>query len=525
MKVNYTISSIYHIARADFLQRVRSYLFLITLGASVFTMYSFVPPISAGYKIMLLGNYRGLYNSAWIGTMVGMCAPLFALIGFYLVNYSVKRDIDTRVGQIIATTPISKVQYLFGKMISNFAVLLVIFIVIVVMTIVMFLIRGETRHLELGKLLYPLLIFTIPSLFITAALALFFDSFTGLSRGVINIGYFVLWVLIMSSKNHVDVFGFFSGTTEIEHVLMAAHPDWNGGNSLCLIPSDPGFNSNIFIYDGLKWSSTVILNRIFWMSCAFCLVLVASIGFNRFDSFRIREFRSKSTGTQKNKTAWFRNFGVTFLERFPGISVVGGRFSHLVLVQAELRLMLKGNSIWWLIVSIGLFIASIFAPMDFAYKIALPLLWFFQVLIISKLGFREATHRCREYIFSAAFPLMRQLPATLSAAVLLMIILAFPVTLRLLLTGNLYSVYAIIVGALFIPSFAITSGILTGGSKLFEVIFAIMMDGFLNKVPFFDFIGAIGGSHELGIPHYLLIITFVLVILAFEGRKRQILHT
>jgi hypothetical protein len=66
-------------------------------------MYSFVPPVTAGYKIMLLGNYRGLYNSTWIGTMVAMCAPLFALIGFYLVNYSVKRDIDTRVGQIITS--------------------------------------------------------------------------------------------------------------------------------------------------------------------------------------------------------------------------------------------------------------------------------------------------------------------------------------------------------------------------------------------------------------------------------------
>jgi hypothetical protein len=260
------------------------------------------------------------------------------------------------------------------------------------------------------------------------------------------------------------------------------------------------------------------------MLSAFSLVILAAIGFNRFDSFKTGALRSKSTRSHRNKTARFHDFSVLLQKKIHDLPLAGGRFSHFNLVQAELRLMLKGNSIWWLIITTGLFIASIFAPMDFAYMIALPLLLFFQVLILSKLGFREVTHRCNEYIFSAAFPLKRQLPAILSAAVLLMLTLAIPVTLRVLLTGNLYNVYAIVVGALFIPTFAITSGILTGGSKLFEVIFAVIMYCFLNKVPLFDFIGAMRGSRELGIAHYLLTITFIMVILAFEGRKRQIMH-
>ena len=112
MKTNYIFSSIFHIAKADFLQRVRSYYFLITLGICIFIIYSFVPALDAGYTMVSLGNYRGFYNSAWIGSMVAMCVPFFALIGFYLVHNAVKRDIDTGVGKIIATTRITTVNYL-----------------------------------------------------------------------------------------------------------------------------------------------------------------------------------------------------------------------------------------------------------------------------------------------------------------------------------------------------------------------------------------------------------------------------
>ena len=176
----------------------------------------------------------------------------------------------------------------------------------------------------------------------------------------------------------------------------------------------------------------------------------------------------------------------------------------------------------WLLLTAGLWIASVFTPLNIAYKYFLPLLWFLQTLILSTLGSRELANRCNEYIFSAASPLQRQLPATFSAAVILMLTLAIPVLLRVFFSGNFYGVYAILTGALFIPAFAIASGILTGGSKLFEVTFTVIVYGILNGVPFFDFTGAIKESHETGIAHYLLAITILLVILAFTGRKYQI---
>ncbi len=525
METDYALSSIGHIAKADFLQHIRSHYFLVALGVCVVIIYSFVPPLDAGYTMVSLGNYRGFYNSAWIGSMVAMCVPFFTLIGFYVVNNAVKRDTDSGVGQIIATTRISKIQYLFGKLLSNFAVLLLILSVIAMMTIVMFLVRGETSHLELDKLLLPLLILTVPAMFILAALALFFDALSGISRGFVNIAYFFLWIFMVSGSlwsPATDVFAVNTCMLDMKDSISAMHPDWNGryGTGILIINSIE--TCKVFTWEGMTWTPMIFLQRMFWMLAALGLVMLASLRFNRFDNsnFKVR----------KQGTSWLRRKQIpltdsktnTLRMKYHDLPQGEARFSYISLVRAELLLMLRGNTTLWLVLTAGMFVASVFAPIGFSYKVSLPLLWFFQVLILSKLGSREIISRCSEYIFSAPYPLKRQLPAIFSAALLVLLLLALPVLIRLFLSGNFYGLYAIPVGAMFIVAFALTSGILTGGSKLFEVIFTVMVYGLLNKVPFFDFIGAIEESQSLGVAHYLMAATLVLVFLAFSGRRWQI---
>ena len=111
---------IYAVARADFLQRVRSYSFFLTVLFAVLLGYG----AATGRVSIHLGDYRGVYTSAWIGTMVAMVTTCFvSLVGFYIVKNAVDRDRRTGVGQILAATPLSKPAYTFGKFLSNFAVL------------------------------------------------------------------------------------------------------------------------------------------------------------------------------------------------------------------------------------------------------------------------------------------------------------------------------------------------------------------------------------------------------------------
>lgn len=525
MGYNSEITSVYHISKADFLQRIRGYNFLISVGVCIFIVYSFVPPPDAGYRIVSLGNYRGFYNSAWVGSMVAMCVPFFTLFGFYLISDAVKRDIDTGVGQIIATTPVTKVQYLTGKFLSNFAVLMLMLTVIAVMTVVMFVIRGETSLIQPGHLLLPLLLLTVPAMFILASIALFFDSFTGLSRGFINIAFFFLWIFLVSSaiwSPFTDVFGLNTCKNEITSQVAELKPDWNGdfGTGIMITGSHAG--TKIFTWEGMHWSAGIILQRIFWMAMAFGLVLLSSFGFNRFDTRESKDMTRDHWWVFRKKLITNEAETAPITIRYVDLPLIEPDFSFLSLVKAELRLMLNGSSRLWMIITSGLFIASVFTPLQIAWKYILPLLWFMQVLKLSKTGSREIVNRCNEYIFATARPLSRQLPATFSAATMIIFTLALPVFIRVGLSGDSYGIYAIATGAFFVPALALATGIFTGGSKLFEVAFTIMVYGILNGIPYIDFTGAVTGSRSIGITHYFLALTIILIILGFIRRKKQL---
>lgn len=527
MLTDYAMKSIWHIAKADFLQRVRSRYFLIGIGVCIFIIYSFVPPIGAGYTIVSLGNYRGLYNPAWIGGMVAMCVPFFTLIGFYIINNAVKRDVDTGVGQIIATTRLGSMQYLSGKFLSNFAVLLLMVAVIAVMTVVMFFARGETSDPEFGNLLLPLFILTVPSMFILSAIALFFESTHRFSRGFINIAYFFFWVFLVSSSlwsQYTDVYGVNTCILQIKDSIAAAHADWNGAFGTGIIITDSTGITKLFTWDGMNWTAGIILQRVFWMCASFGPVVLSSLWFGRFDTPETTEKKKGKSWFAKEKQTEIISGDMPLHIKYRELPSATASFSFIALTSAELHLMLRGRSLLWLVFTAGFWIASAFAPMEFAHRYALPVLWFLQIMIISNLGSRETTNRCNEYIFSCAYPLRRQLPSSLSAAALITMSAALPILIRLFAGGDYYGVYAVISGALFIPAFAMASGIITGGSKLFEVVFTIMTYCALNGIPVFDLSGFLKESHALGLAHYVMMITVALTIAAFTGRKIQISH-
>ena len=136
------LGTLYHLLRADFLERVRRFRFLLTLGVILLGGYLLVPPAGASYMVGLhplelktLTYYRGVYNSAWVGSIVAaMTAWLLSLLGFYLVKGTIERDRETGVGQLIATSPLSKTFYVVGKWLRNVAVLVVIAVVAYLMT-------------------------------------------------------------------------------------------------------------------------------------------------------------------------------------------------------------------------------------------------------------------------------------------------------------------------------------------------------------------------------------------------------
>lgn len=65
---------LYHMARADFLERTRRYSFLVLLGLAAWIGY-----VSASGQIIMriYPNYTGEINSAWAGTLMSLTVTFF----------------------------------------------------------------------------------------------------------------------------------------------------------------------------------------------------------------------------------------------------------------------------------------------------------------------------------------------------------------------------------------------------------------------------------------------------------------
>ncbi|HKS72809.1 MAG TPA: hypothetical protein VJQ82_06390 [Terriglobales bacterium] len=529
--------ALYHLIRADFLERVRRYSFLLTLAFAVYLGY-------AAYtgKIMLrLDDYRGIYNSAWLGGLMGIVASCFlSLVGFYIVKNTIRRDEQTRVGKILATTPMSKGFYTLAKSLSNFAVLAAMVFVMGLAALCMQFLRAEDTHLSLPALFSPLLLYALPAMAFTAALAILFESLPVLRGGAGNVGYFFLWVALlagggiseleMGTPHHDSLYfrdftGIASVMGQMQTTLRHIDPAYKGGSSLNIGPNKP---TKRFVWSGIQWNSIQIVARLTWLLWSVLLALLAALFFHRFDPSR--EFLRKPRKAGKQVTAKENGSELPSAPSPAGAAAVhltaleraSGRAGFLHLVFSELRLMLKGHAWWWYIVAAGLFIACLASPLDASRGGIIIAAWIWPILLWSQMGAREASYGTESLIFSSDHALYRQLPAVWVAGVLVALMTGGGLGIRLLIARDYAGWLAWFTAALFIPTLALALGVWSASSKPFEALYTVWWYvGPANHVPGADFMGTTPASSQ---PLQFALFTILLWIAVFVGRRRKLAY-
>jgi hypothetical protein len=111
------------------------------------------------------------------------------------------------------------------------------------------------------------------------------------------------------------------------------------------------------------------------------------------------------------------------------------------------------------------------------------------VLILSGLGTREGRYHTGQIIFTGPRPVLHQLPAKWLGAFTLIALTGSGALIKFLTIGEVHSMLAWLSGAIFIPSLALTLGVLTGSSKAFEVVYVGWMYLISQNVPPLDFVG------------------------------------
>ncbi|PKN93604.1 MAG: hypothetical protein CVU44_09665 [Chloroflexi bacterium HGW-Chloroflexi-6] len=507
--------ALYHLIRADFLERIRRYSFLIMLGLVVWLGYA-----SASQQIILRvpPDYVGEINSHWIGALMAMTATLFlGWFGFYLVKGSVARDYETGVGQIMATTPLTRPLYTLGKWLSNFAVLGVMLIILLAAGVLMNLLVGAS--LDLWALAAPTLLIALPCMVLIAALAVLFETISWLRGGLGNVVYFFVFMLglipSIESKTYqplLDFAGFRLIGDQIARAAKSAYPESQGGFAFSITS---GIEPRYFPYDGLAWTSEIVLYRLFFILMALGLVLLAALFFDRFNPSHLSRTKKREASAPQ-PVAVIEAKPVPNLHLTP-LASAQSRFRFDALLVAELKLFLKGQRWWWYAIASGLIAAQLLNDLD-TTRLMLAVAWAWPILILSGLGCREARHDTRQIVFCAPRPLLNQLPALWLSAFAVLALLGSGAFIRFLAAGEFTSLLAWLAGALFIPSLALALGVLTGSGKTFEVVYVLWMYGVLQRVPAFDFVGTTPSSPW----HIYALLALVLMVIGVLARQGQL---
>ena len=521
---------LYHLARADFLERVRRYSFVLTMGISIYLGYA----ATTGQLEMRVGDSRGIFNSAWIGGLMALvCSTFLSLAGFYVVKNTIERDRLTRVGEILASTPMSKTLYVMGKVLSNFVVLAAMVVILAISGIIMQVWHAEAPRVDLWKLLSPFLLIVIPAMGLVAAVAVLFETVPGLRGGFGNVLYFFVWsvalaVPISASENNRSSFFDWAGLSVIWSSIGAAAklPANHFSFSLSIGSRNQAQVGSTFQWNGVQWTPELILARLSWITVALALALLAALLFDRFDPSKERSRRSASSPALVPAEMAENLPPVPKPSHLPFLTPLANRQSHFrfgAILVAELRLMLKGQKWWWYAVAAGLMVACAATPSASARGMLLACAWFWPVLIWSKMGVRETRDQTSQFIFSAPHPIARQLPAAWLAGVSLALLTGSGFGGRLLFTGNWRGLLAWLIGALFIPTLALTVGVWSGSSKLFEIVYTLLWYlGPMHATLQLDFMGSAPGTESTSVPTFYFACAVAMAAIAILGRKRQL---
>ncbi|PWB70978.1 MAG: hypothetical protein C3F07_15255 [Anaerolineales bacterium] len=530
-----TLRIIYHLARADFLERIRRTSFLLMLGLVVWIGYL----SASGQATISMGlHYFGVVNSAWVGAVMTLTVSMFlSIVGFYIVKGSVSRDYETGVGQIMATTPLNRPLYMLGKWLSNFAVLGILILIVLLEGIVMNLL-ADTAGFNLWALAAPLVLIALPCLALVAALAVLFESIHWLRGGLGNILYFFIYLAAMSTATgmtlqgtlseanpYIDFTGWRFFNDSISRAGQAAYPELKTGISFGfpkvdvsgLFPDLLIGEPKYFLWTGATWTADMLLSRLVFLFASVGLVMASALFFDRFNPSRLLLFKRTKTESDVPKLAPATEAIPVSNVRLAPLTDIRSHFSFGALFLAELKLLLKGQRWWWYVIAALLAIGPLRVSIETARTLLL-VAWVWPILLLSGLGCRENRFDTRQIVFSAPRPIANQLPAAWLSAFVVTVALGFGALVKFILLGETVGVLGWLCGVVFIPSLALFLGTLTGSGKAFEVIFVAWMYLLTQKAFALDFFAYLPNSRW----YFYAPLALVLLAIAALARQRQL---
>ena len=480
---------------ADLRQRTRSPRFWNVALAVTNAGWWCLPPFDAGYMIVAIGDHhRGYYSSAWIGMVLAMVSLLWGLVGFYLVRGTVQRDFDTRVWQLLGTTSMRRSAYLVAKWASHVAVMGGLVLATLAVGLVAQQVRAEDRHVDLWELVKPSLFIALPTLAVSAALAIWFDVIPVLRRTAGNIAFFFVWMLLLTTgpvgMQHErqaaaagarppveqpwasDMPAMRVMQWSIEHQIARGLPDKTRLEGFCVGCGGVTAPTERFVWTTWEVRAAVLWGRMLWLAVALASVLLA-VPLLDWAAARAA-VPSTTSGTRAPRSLrWLR----AVLR--PVQATPGG-----VLVAAEIFIVLRMRPLWWWGAWLPLWGVQLFGP---RHAVALAMLagWTLLLDAFSRTGLRDREQGTLELVATAPGAQRRLLAARAVALVSLAWAAIAPGLLHESFTHPAVAASACVLGA-SLALWGLAGGTLTRSSRPFELVFLVAAYATTQGLPWLD---------------------------------------
>ena len=423
------------------------------------------PPFGASYIVLGFNvHYRGFYSSAWIGMVLAMVSIWLSLIGFYLVRGTLRNDIESNLWQLLVATPLSRSSYLLAKWCGHMAVLLLIMGAGLLAGLLAQCVRAEVGRIDLVELIKPSLVIGLPSLALSATLAIWFDMVPWLRRSAGNVLYFVVWLLILigsgqalggkeppgllSDPRGMKIFDYTAHQVLLVQTGKDAKPGFCMG---CGLVSEPAVRLD---WDTWQVPSQVLLGRLGWLALSVLGVAVCAPWLDRAAASRagagVRD--ADDSGRQLR---WLNRI-LSPLQR--------SRFGALL--AAELLLTLRPRRLWWWCAVVASAVAQLLAPAPSA-AIAVICAWLLSIDIYARVGLREQESRSAPVVLSSVHGGSGIVLARWLSLLLIGGVTTLPALLRFALEAPLSAVAIAVVG-MSLASWGLASAVVTRTGRVFE---------------------------------------------------------
>ncbi|ABE54365.1 hypothetical protein Sden_1077 [Shewanella denitrificans OS217] len=502
---------------ADLKQRTRQQSFMVSLLAMSVLTLLFFPSPDAHYQTLVLNGYRGIYNSAWIGVCLAMLNVMFLpIICFYLVKNAIEVDRQSNTFELIASTPISKQAYLFAKWSVNVFIQVCVVLVMLLTSILIQFYYGESYQIDLWALAWPQLVFVLPLLFAIASIALLFESIKWLKGGLGNIIYFFMWIGSVTYTIE-SVSGVGALLAHLEAEVVERFPAQAGVSNIGINISDETREINTFVWQGLEPTLSHLWGGMPLVVISFGCFMLAWGLFNRFSQALAAEHQGLSPMTKTLQTKVSRALDPVFI-------ALTRHFAFTRLLRLELKLLLKGHSIYWLLGLLVLNVIQLVIEQQMLMGLLLPISWLWCVLVISQLGQQEKQANTLELMSYSRQSSSLQTLASFSAAWLLLAMASCGGMLRLVSMAEWLLLVQLVVAISFSVALAYFCGTLSGTKRLFEVLYpTLWYIGPIQTALYVDFFGVNSqSSWQAGVPYYFGAISISLLLLTVSLRNRRL---